>query len=181
MTELILIRHTRVAVTGVCYGRSEVALADSFADEVSHVQAQLVGVNVSAYYASPSKRCVDLIAQISSAFTVDTRLMELDFGAWEGLNWDDIDRQAIDLWAQDYVNSAPPSGESYAQLAQRVAAFIRHIPPLTCVVVITHAGVIRAVNALLNNISLVDSFAFQPACGELYRYALSEFRQYPSA
>jgi alpha-ribazole phosphatase len=177
MTELILIRHTRVAVTGVCYGRSQVALADSFVDEVNHIKAQLVAVNVSAYYTSPAQRCLSFAVQIASKFTVDERLSELDFGAWEGLSWDDIDQQAIDLWAQDYVNCAPPFGESYAQLAQRVAAFIRHIPPLTCIVVITHAGVIRAVNALLNNIPLVDSFIFQPECGELYRYSLSEFRQ----
>ena len=170
MSELILVRHTCVAVSGVCYGRSEVPLADSFVTEAAQIKNQLVNLDVSAYYSSPALRCMDLARHLSANIQIDERLTELSFGSWEGKRWDDIGEIAVGAWAQDFVNFAPPQGESYAHLAQRVNAFIKHIPAHTCIVAITHAGVIRATHALLNNIPLADSFAFQPELGGVYRY-----------
>jgi broad specificity phosphatase PhoE len=40
------------------------------------------------------------------------------------------------------------------------------------VVVVTHAGVIRAAHAVLNGIALADSFVFQPECGGVYQYQI---------
>ncbi len=172
MSELILIRHTRVAVSGLCYGRSDVALADSFLEEAAQIKAQLADVDVSAYYSSPASRCSVLALHIGLNVHMDERLTELNFGEWEGQYWDDIGEPAISAWAADFVNLAPPQGEPYAQLAQRISAFIAHLPHDTRSVAITHAGVIRAAHALLNNIPLADSFAFQPEYGGIYRYAL---------
>ena len=175
-TELVLIRHTQVAVSGVCYGRLDVPLAASFASEAAILQGHCAGLTADQIYTSPAHRCSLLAQRLFSARVIaDTRLQELDFGAWEGRRWDDIGEPAITAWAADYIHHAPPDGESYAQLAQRVAAFLETITASGAqqVVAITHAGVIRAAHALLNGLPLKKSFEFQPAYGGIYRYNLS--------
>lgn len=171
-TELILVRHTRVAVAGVCYGRMDVPLADSFSAEASQIKAQLVAVADAVYYTSPAQRCRELAQHLTLNAMPDARLAEMNFGAWEGQTWDSIGEPAISAWAHDFVNLHPPQGESYAQLAQRVGVFLNDMAQHERVVVITHAGVIRAAHALLHDIPLGDSFAFQPECGGVYRYDL---------
>ena len=71
----------------------------------------------------------------------------MDFGRWEGLRWDDVDRAALDQWAADPLHFRPPGGESASMLLERVAAFVadRAWQPL---VIVTHGGVIRAMLAL---------------------------------
>ena len=168
--ELILVRHTRVAVAGVCYGHIDVPLADGFGAEASQIKAQLADMGEAVYYTSPAQRCLVLAQYLAPHAQIDPRLAEMDFGAWEGMAWGAIGEPAITAWAHDFVNLQPPQGESYVQLAQRVSAFLNDMAQHPRVVVITHAGVIRAVYALLNGIALADSFMFQPACGGVYRY-----------
>ena len=46
--KLILVRHTSVAVEkGVCYGRTDVPLADSFPDEAREVKQRLSNYDIS--------------------------------------------------------------------------------------------------------------------------------------
>ncbi|WP_124948462.1 alpha-ribazole phosphatase [Sulfuriferula thiophila] len=171
-TELILVRHTRVAVAGMCYGRMDVPLADSFDAEVSQVKAQLADAGEAVYFTSPAQRCLALAQHLAPNAKMDARVAEMDFGAWEGMAWDAIGEPAISAWANDFVNLQPPQGESYLQMAQRVSAFLEDMAQHERVVVVTHAGVIRAAHALLNAIPLADSFAFQPEFGGVYRHKL---------
>lgn len=171
-TELVLVRHTRVAVAGLCYGRIDVPLAETFSVEASQIKAQLANMGEVVYYTSPAQRCQILAHHLAPHVQTDLRLAEMDFGTWEGMTWDAIGEPAISAWAHDFVNLQPPQGESYVQLAQRVSAFLHDVTQHERAVVVTHAGVIRAAHALLNGIALVESFAFQPECGGVYRYAL---------
>lgn len=175
-TELILVRHTRVAVAGLCYGRIDVPLADGFDADASQIKAQLADMGEAVYYTSPAQRCQVLAQNLAPHAQIDPRLAEMDFGAWEGMAWDAIGEPAISTWAHDFVNLQPPQGESYLQLVQRVGAFLEDVTQHESVVVVTHAGVIRAAHALLNAIPLADSFAFQPACGGVYRYKLDRVK-----
>jgi alpha-ribazole phosphatase len=76
--------------------------------------------------------------------------MELDFGEWELSPWDAIPREAMDHWAEDYVNQAPPNGETFHQLHQRAIQFLQEVNADSTdksIIVVTHAGVIRALLA----------------------------------
>ena len=72
--------------------------------------------------------------------------MELHFGDWEILTWDDIPRDTFDLWAHDYANLAPPNGESFSQLLQRGVHFLEEILthyPIGNIAIVTHGVMIR--------------------------------------
>lgn len=79
---------------------------------------------------------------------VEPRLAEQDFGLWEGKTWAEIGPQPF--W-DDPVTSAPPGGESFANLCERTAAAIldlTHAHPGQDIIAIIHAGSIRAALAL---------------------------------
>lgn len=144
---LILIRHTRPDVpSGLCYGRTDVALADTFAEEAARVLAALPEIRVLV--TSPLQRCMALAQYIAAAkelpLAVDERLMEMDFGAWQGRHWSDLPMSDLDAWSDDFLHARPHGGESVAMFTSRVGAALaawssRQEP----VAVVTHAGVIK--------------------------------------
>jgi alpha-ribazole phosphatase len=141
---VMVIRHTRVAVAkGVCYGRTDVPLAGTFAQEAAAVRARLT-VGPRVVFTSPAVRCQQLAQTLGAGeIRIDVRLWELDFGAWENRCWDDLPRAEVDAWAEEFVDAGPPGGESFRSLAQRVNAFRGELSGEN-IAVVTHAGVIRA-------------------------------------
>jgi len=148
---LILIRHTRPLVAaGVCYGVSDLDCAESFEAEAATVLAQLP--RLDRLVTSPLRRCVRLAERVAAAHgvapTLDARLREMDFGAWEGQAWSALDRAEIDAWAADFHHARPHGGESVAMLAARVeAALAEHAAAPGATAIVTHLGVIRAAMA----------------------------------
>jgi alpha-ribazole phosphatase len=121
---LILVRHPLPLVApGVCYGSSDLPAAP---DDIQRVHAALLASASippgTPVYASPLQRCAVLAGRLG-VHTLDGRLAEMDFGAWELRSWDDIPRAEIDAWAADLANYRPGGGESVLQVAARVAAF----------------------------------------------------------
>ena len=149
---IYLLRHTRLAGSaGLCYGRTDLPLAASFPEELAVIQAGLAGVRFGAVWSSPASRCQQLAGEFIDPvqITTDARLQELDFGGWEKRPWESFRGPESEAWALDPWRLAPPGGESGAALWARVAAFRAEILNATHsgevpVLVVTHAGVIRA-------------------------------------
>src|SRR5690606_25674209 len=100
----------------------------------------------------------------------DARIKELDFGDWELCSWDNIPRDAMESWANDHVNLAPPNGETFQLLHQRATEFLREItvnPDSTPVIVVAHAGAIRAMLAEVLSLSLMNIFRIQIGYGSV--------------
>jgi alpha-ribazole phosphatase len=134
------------------------------------VASQLFSETVRIW-TSPAIRCRPLarfIAESMSApLAADPRLLELDFGDWEGKPWDDVPRADLDRWAADPLAFHAPGGESGAQLIDRVQAFNEDIcrEGLDCVVV-SHGGPLKVLIALLRR-EPIDLLATPPAMGAI--------------
>ncbi|RQV28929.1 alpha-ribazole phosphatase [Burkholderia cenocepacia] len=151
--DVVLIRHPAVGIEpGVCYGRSDVPLAESAdggAQAVRMHLAELSAPSPEQVRTSPLTRCASVAERLARAFDVpllgDDDWQEMDFGAWEMQRWDDIDRAALDAWAADLMHACAHGGESVARFVARVA---RQADALAAFDgpqwVVTHAGVIRA-------------------------------------
>jgi alpha-ribazole phosphatase len=143
----ILIRHTRIDVpAGICYGRSDLPLLDTFPEEALAVLGRMPWVP-GEVWTSPATRCRALAERLgASRVRVDPRLQELDFGAWEGRRWEDFRGPESEAWALDPWSRRPPAGETAAELWERVAAVRCELAAMEAdrVALVTHAGVIRA-------------------------------------
>ena len=162
MQTLYLIRHTRPDIEpGICYGRLDIGVADSFETEANDILRCLPPLEL--VIASPllrARRLGEFLAQSQHCeLRSDDRLIEKNFGVWEGKYWDDIARNEIDAWAADVMGYAPPGGESAQQLMRRVRGFLRDLSqlPQRHIALAAHGGSLRAMLALIADIPLTDT------------------------
>ena len=145
--EVYLIRHTTPLIEkGICYGQSDIALAESFRSEASQLLQQ-IPEEIDAVYSSSSSRCYKLARLVKSdQLIIDNRLLELNFGDWEMKNWDEINKEDLDKWMKDFVNVRVSNGENFIDLSNRVNNFIDDLTLRNYkkVVIVSHAGVIRS-------------------------------------
>ena len=171
---LILIRHPQTVLpAGICYGRMDVPLVGWKSACAFHLALRQDGGRRFAFppyecWSSPAVRCTDVARAIGSAYGIevhtDPRLLELDFGDWEGVAWSDVPRAELDCWAGDVVGFAPPNGESGASLIERVTAF--HAGLRGCNIVVSHGGPLRVLAALAEG-RPVDLSVPAPALGSV--------------
>jgi alpha-ribazole phosphatase len=171
--KVTLIRHSMPRIApGICYGRLDVAVDGSADEQILSELASEDGVQgARCVWSSPAVRCrglAEAIARFRSApLSVDDRLSELDFGAWEGQAWATIDRVELDRWAASVLTFAPPGGESGADLIARVRDFHSDLRRARedCVVV-SHGGPLKVLLALLRD-KPIDLLAAAPAMGSI--------------
>jgi len=107
-----------------------------------------------AIVSSPLLRCYafaqELGKQLDIEIQVDDRLKEVGFGHWEGKNADQIraaDPLALRNFYRDPVNARPHDAEPLDRFQERVSAALTDLLQQhggTHVLLVTHAGVIRA-------------------------------------
>jgi len=144
---LVLVRHTRPDIAdGTCYGRLDLPVADTFEVESNTVLSKLTAAEVLV--SSPLQRCRCLADKIGAAFdlavVIDDRLREMDFGSWEGVLWDEIPRDEINQWRDDFYYARPHGGESVEMLVERVqSALADYQKANKTYIVVCHAGIIK--------------------------------------
>jgi alpha-ribazole phosphatase len=181
--EVWMVRHTAVdAAVGTCYGRTDVPLRESFADEAEAVRRALAGERFDAVFTSPLSRCLRLAEACGYGATAvrDERLREIDFGAWEGRLYDEIDDPALQAWYADWLHARPTGGETFDEQRARVAEFLEELhggglrggvgeSDGRRVLVFTHGGVVVAAGIHAGLWSAEDAFSHTPPYGGIIK------------
>lgn len=150
-TEFLLIRHAPSHPPGHLYGRTDVAADVTGSKEIAAIR-QAAGV-VTHWVSSPALRCRQTLTAIwgdAVLPTEDPRLWEQDFGEWDGLSYADVPDLGA-LPPNSLAHHRPPAGESFKEVCDRVQPALRDIAARTGksrVVIVAHAGVVRAAIAL---------------------------------
>ncbi len=131
------------------------ALRDELAGELARLDA------AGAFYASPLIRTRQTMELARAAmgfaparYHLSPTLMELTFGDWEGLTWPDVEaRDSAGARAReaDKWHFAPPRGESYAMLVERLRPWLAGREG-DCFIA-SHGGVARAFMVILAGVS----------------------------
>ena len=154
--QLWLVRHARPLVApGTCYGALDVAADPAATLDSARRLAQALPQGLRVHH-SPLQRCEQLALALQGlrpdlALKPDARLVEMNFGTWEGQPWNALARADIDAWTGHFANHRPGGGECLAEMLQRVAAALHDTrrPGASDVLWISHAGVARCVQWLL--------------------------------
>ena len=118
-----------------------------------------------------------------AAVEVEPALREQHMGAWQGQSWESItarEGSAINDYWDDYWNAAPPDGESMAAMAARVCGWWEAGSAALAgrdVIVVTHAGPIRALLASFLGVPGEQAlrFAPPPATASVVAYSAAGF------
>jgi alpha-ribazole phosphatase len=176
--EIYLVRHTEtICEKGVCYGQSDIGLAEPFDAVFKNIISQLP--QEAIIFSSPLQRCVILAEYIQNiiktiSFKKEDRLMEMNFGDWEMKNWNDIPHEQLNPWMEDFVNIAALNGESFVELHERVGSFLAEIPKEinTPIIIVAHAGIIRSILCHHTFLPLKDAFNNKVDFGDVIKIAL---------
>jgi alpha-ribazole phosphatase len=160
MSEILFIRHAETDSVGTFCGSSDPDVNDSGMEQIAGLLAgwrgeKRFGGPVEAVFTSDLMRAKTTAEALAGAFdltcTVRPGLREIDFGAWEGLSWDEIwesHREYAERWIAEFPKLPAPDGEPYEAFRERVLAEVKELSELAQgrqIAVVTHAGVLRVI------------------------------------
>jgi broad specificity phosphatase PhoE len=155
MLNVYLLRHGETAYNadGNRYcGRTDIDLTKKGIQQANLVNNQLKGMLFDVVYSSPLKRALYTAEIASGLKTVktDVRLIEVDFGGWEGKTKEEFIEEKASLWT-DWMNDpehtkAGGTGETAADVVSRVDDFYKEMLdkyPDGNILVVGHNGINR--------------------------------------
>ncbi len=146
---IAFVRHgqTELNRTGRLQGRLDVPLSALGAEQAAALARGYASEAVTRVVSSPLQRAVATATAIARehALTVeiDDRLVELDYGDWDGQPLADVPPEAWAAWRTD-AGFAPPGGEALADVSGRVASFCADALADALVIAVSHVSPIKA-------------------------------------
>ncbi|WP_157271418.1 histidine phosphatase family protein [Azohydromonas aeria] len=135
-------RHPRAqGAAGRCIGRTDLRVDARKAKRLAHRIRQAARRHGLPHeiVTSPLRRCADVgrwLRRWGWRHRTDAALMEMDFGAWDGLRWEQVGHAAVEAWCADFADARPGGGESLRGMLARAAAWTAPAPAL----LVTHGG-----------------------------------------
>lgn len=170
--KIYVVRHTAVAVAGLCYGQTDVPLKDTFEKEAEIVKQKLKDIPYDVVLSSPLSRSKKLAEYCGyTGIHLHDRLKEMYMGDWEMEEWNEID---IAEWEKDWINTPTPNGESFMQMYNRVVSLLDELKEkkYSSVIIFTHGGVINCFRIYFGKAELSGAFDNMPRYGEVLEFEL---------
>ncbi len=145
---LYVVRHGETEWNAIdkVLGRTDIPLNEKGMKQAQEMAASFIGVEIDEFLVSPllrARQTADAIAEATGRiYRIDDRLIEQDFGVFEGVGRFDKDYQNA---KREYF-ARYPGGESYFDMAARVYPLIKEMEGKTALLV-THGGICRIIRS----------------------------------
>jgi broad specificity phosphatase PhoE len=165
VTVFHLLRHGEPAIFGRLNGRLPgVGLSEKGRAEAAMQAGRLAGEKIEAIYSSPLQRTCETAEILAERLGLSIRyredVIEIDYGEWTGLTFDQIRRdERWQMWSRSRGIAAIPGGESWRQVQERVVGALFDLQPAHpdgSVAIVSHGDVIKA--ALLFALGMPPDF-----------------------
>jgi len=157
---IVFARHGQTAPNrdGLVLGRADPELTEEGRRQAARLGEALAGEPVTAILTSPLLRARQTAEAVAAAcgvpVTVDERLVEIDWGTWEGRPAGSLTGADVDRWRADdsperrNADPVAPEGESLTSLTGRVESFcLDTLDDEGHVVAVSHVSPIKAAAA----------------------------------
>jgi broad specificity phosphatase PhoE len=128
-------------------GRADPPLTELGAQQAAALAERLATTKSTRVFTSSLRRARETAGPIAAALgaelVVDDRLIELDYGEWDGKSFPDLPRDELVRWRND-PTFAPPGGESLRAVMQRIESFCTEVLEGPNVVAVSHVSPIKA-------------------------------------
>lgn len=174
---LFIARHgeTPWNVENKVSGRTDVPLTERGREQAALLARNAMGRGIEVIIASPLRRAQETARAVSEAIGVpiltDERLMELDFGVFEGGPRSDPDFQ----WTRAQMPTRYPGGESAFDLAYRVYSLLYDVKKRyegKTILLVCHGGVCRMVRSFFMDLTNEEYSNYFAPNAELVEYKL---------
>ena len=171
-TRLFLVRHGETMANREYryIGTRDDPLSTLGQTQATQLAEALSVLPVAAVYSSPLQRTYNTALPIAARHSLEVQrvddLRECDFGTWEGLSRAEVlersaeDGQRLREWEQN-TSLAPPGGESFEALQQRVCAAVEslsQVHPDQAIVLVSHVGPIKVLLSAALGAPLASAF-----------------------
>jgi broad specificity phosphatase PhoE len=153
VTVFHLLRHGEPAIFGRLNGRLPgVGLSEKGRAEAAMQAGRLAGEKIEAIYSSPMQRTRETAEILADQLGLPIRyredVIEIDYGEWTGLTFDQIRQdERWQMWSRSRSIAAVPGGESWRQVQERVVGALfdlQQAHPEGSIAIVSHGDVIRA-------------------------------------
>ncbi|MCD7838086.1 MAG: histidine phosphatase family protein [Clostridiales bacterium] len=177
--KLYLVRHgeTDWNRANKVLGRTDIPLNETGRRQAKQLAERLSGIPLNLIYTSPLSRAVQTgqtIAekQLTCGCRAESRLIEQDFGVFEGVPRDDPSYQAE---KRNYFRRYP-GGESYFDVVARVYPFLYQMRDTAGedkkVLIVTHGGICRIITNYFQEMSNEEFASFTMRNCEIREFTL---------
>jgi broad specificity phosphatase PhoE len=164
---IVLVRHgeTDANRAGLLLGRANPPLNDRGRQQAATLADALASIAKPLIVTSPLSRALETATRIGEvvgiAPRIDDRLIELDYGDWDGRRISDVPAEMGDRWRAD-PTFAPPGGESLSDLRARVEPLATELYEQAeehTTIAVSHVSPIKAV--ILWGLALGDEYSWR--------------------
>lgn len=138
--KLYLIRHgqTDWNIQGKIQGSHDIPLNETGREQARQVAKGMESKLITRIFSSTLKRARETAEEIAKIQNVDIcykkELIEVEFGKWEGLTWEEIKKafpNEYQRWSSNPVEVAPTGGETQDQVIWRTMEVVEEILKVT--------------------------------------------------
>ena len=146
---IVFARHGQTALnrSGRLQGRLDAPLSELGLEQAAGLSLELANLPVTRIVARPLQRAVQTASAIAAPHGLDVetdeRIIELDYGEWDGVPLASVPASAWDDWRADPAY-APPGGESLQAVTARVASFLDDALRDDVTIAVSHVSPIKA-------------------------------------
>ena len=138
-------------------GRIDIPLNETGMEQARATKAKIGDVKFDAVYASPLTRAVQTASIIGdidpSNIITDERIIEADFGKYDGVNYYKVALPMTAYWALPEIFPAPSGVETVKEMVERTRSFLSELEhkDYENVLVVCHGGIIRPIRGYFEN------------------------------
>ena len=168
---IYVVRHGETEWNAVnkVLGRTDIPLNSRGIEQAHELARSLRDVQIDVFLCSPLCRAIQTADAISKetgiSYKVDDRLIEQDFGIFEGI--DRFDRKYQEAKREYFVRY--PGGESYFDMAARVFSLIQELSGKNALLV-THGGICRIIRSYFEDMGNEEFVQFSQGNCEIRIY-----------
>lgn len=138
--KIYLIRHgqTDWNIQGKIQGSHDIPLNETGCRQAQRLAKGMSSHTVKRIFASPLVRAAETAKILGKEKKVDVcfmqKLVEVEFGKWEGLTWTEIKKEypmEYEQWCLDSAKATPPGGEIQSEIMKRCTEALNEIINLT--------------------------------------------------
>lgn len=178
--KLYLVRHGETALNkkGCYYGKTDAILSTDGIRQAEYLRDIFKDISFDYVVASPLVRAYNtaqiIIEEREQQIFGDSRLMEQDFGIFEGLTYEELEErypEELEQWNKQFSTYQIPEGESFIDVRRRVEAFLKDIPvgvenKAETMLIAAHKGTLGHLMAAMLKLPLEGywNFVFEQGC-----------------